>query len=159
PARSISKPAPGAREPARSVRKSVPRAREPKQRALEDRSRSSQETGKAPRVGYRGMYVAGVDIGTTSTKAIVYELTGRILGCHAVEYPLYTPRPGWAEQDPGEILGSVLHSVKGAVAAAGNDPAQVAAVGVSSAMHSLLPLDEEFRPLGRALIWADSRAA
>nr|PZN40281.1 MAG: gluconate kinase [Bacillota bacterium] len=105
------------------------------------------------------MYVAGVDIGTTSTKAIVFELTGRILGSHAVEYPLYTPRPGWAEQDPGEILGAVLHSVKGAVAAAGIDPAQVAAVGFSSAMHSLLPLDEEFRPLGRALIWADSRAA
>lgn len=105
------------------------------------------------------MYVIGVDIGTTSTKAIVFDLSGRILGSHAVEYPLYTPRPGWVEQDPGEILGAVLHSVKGAVAAAGVDPAQVAAVGFSSAMHSLLPLDEQFRPLGRALIWADNRAA
>lgn len=105
------------------------------------------------------MYVIGADIGTTSTKAIVYDLSGHALGVHNVEYPLYTPNPGWAEQDPDEIFGAVLHTIQGAVQKAGIDPAQVAGVGFSSAMHSLLPLDEQGNPMGRAIIWADTRSA
>ncbi|HEY8348068.1 MAG TPA: gluconokinase [Symbiobacteriaceae bacterium] len=105
------------------------------------------------------MYVIGADIGTTSAKAILFDLDGRIVASHSVEYPLYTPRPGWAEQDPVEILEAVVQSIRETVAAARVDPAQVAAVGFSSAMHSLIPLDGQFQPLGRALIWADNRAA
>lgn len=105
------------------------------------------------------MYVIGADIGTTSCKAILFNLDGRILAGHNVEYPLYTPRPGWAEQDPVEILEAVVQSVRKTVAASRVDPAQVVAVGFSSAMHSLIALDERFEPLGRALIWADNRAA
>lgn len=105
------------------------------------------------------MYVIGADIGTTSTKAILFDLEGRILASQSVEYPLYTPHPGWAEQDPAEILEAVVRSIRETVAAAGVDPARVAAVGFSSALHSLIPLDEQFQPLSRALIWADNRAA
>jgi len=104
-------------------------------------------------------YVVGADIGTTSTKAILFDLEGRILGSHSVEYPLYTPYPGWAEQDPNEIFGAVLHSIKGAVQKAGVEPGQVAGIGFSSAMHSLIPMDASDQPLGRAIIWADNRSA
>ncbi|MGE5673150.1 MAG: gluconokinase [Mycobacterium leprae] len=105
------------------------------------------------------MFVIGADIGTTSTKALVFDLYGRILGSHSIEYPLYTPNPGWAEQDPDEIFSAVLHSVKGAVAKAGIDPRQVTGIGFSSAMHSLIPLGPQGEPLSRAIIWADNRSA
>jgi gluconokinase len=105
------------------------------------------------------LYIIGADIGTTSTKAIVFDLTGRILGAHSVEYPLYTPNPGWAEQDPEAIFAAVLQSVKAAVVKAGVAAEAIAGIGFSSAMHSLLPLDGEGRPLGRAIIWADNRSA
>jgi gluconokinase len=105
------------------------------------------------------MYIIGADIGTTSTKAIVFDQAGRILGSHSVEYPLYTPNPGWAEQDPEEIFQAVLKSVKGAVAKAGVEPARVAGIGFSSAMHSLIALDGAGAPLNRALIWADNRSS
>jgi len=56
----------------------------------------------------------GVDIGTTSTKAVVYAARGRrrgkALGEHAVGYPLETPVPGAAEQDPERILQAVPSS-------------------------------------------------
>lgn len=105
------------------------------------------------------MFIIGADIGTTSTKAIVFDRTGKILGSHSVEYPLYTPNPGWAEQDPNEIFLAVLKSVKGAVEKAGVEPARVAGIGFSSAMHSLIALDHEGEPLSRAIIWADNRSA
>jgi predicted NBD/HSP70 family sugar kinase len=50
-------------------------------------------------MGVDSMFIIGADIGTTSTKAIVFDRSGQILGSHSVEYPLYTPNPGWAEQD------------------------------------------------------------
>jgi gluconokinase len=105
------------------------------------------------------MYIIGADIGTTSTKSIVFDLTGKVIGSHSIEYPLYTPNPGWAEQDPNEIFLAVLGSVKGAVEKAGVDPAQVKGIGFSSAMHSLIALDEHGEPISRAIIWADNRSA
>ena len=42
----------------------------------------------------------GIDVGTTSTRALIINERGEALAAHAVEYPLSTPRPNWAEQDP-----------------------------------------------------------
>lgn len=47
--------------------------------------------------------VIGLDIGTTSVKAIAFQKHGQVIGEHEIEYPLYTPHPSWAEQDPIEI--------------------------------------------------------
>ena len=99
--------------------------------------------------------VIGVDIGTTSTKAVGYDITGRELGSHAVGYALHEPAPGRAEQDPDEIVAAVLATIR-EVAAQLSVP--VAALSFSSAMHSLIGLDPQGRPLTASITWADSRA-
>ncbi len=103
-------------------------------------------------------YVVGVDIGTTSTKALVYNEKGGILGQHAVEYPFYTPHPAWVEQDPDEILHAVITSIKYSIEKSGINPEEILTVSFSSAMHSLIAMDDNGNALTRSITWADSRA-
>jgi gluconokinase len=102
--------------------------------------------------------VIGLDIGTTSTKAVAFGPQGRIRGVHAVDYPLLQPHPSWAEQDPDTILNAVLDAVRHALLKAGATKEDVLAIGMSTAMHSLIALDEQHRPLTRSIIWADNRS-
>ncbi|MFO1153692.1 MAG: gluconokinase [Rhodospirillales bacterium] len=104
-------------------------------------------------------HVIGVDIGTTSTKAVVFDVDGKVKGHKTVDYPLYTPGPGVAEQDPREIFAATLGAIRGAVAAAGVTAADVRAVGFSAAMHSVIAVDAEGRPLTASITWADSRSS
>jgi gluconokinase len=102
--------------------------------------------------------VIGLDIGTTSTKAVVFGPRGKILATHAVDYPLLQPQPSWAEQDPDQILHAVLDSVKHALLHANVQPQDVLGIGFSSAMHALIVLDAAGNPLTRSIIWADNRS-
>ncbi len=101
----------------------------------------------------------GIDIGTSSAKAVVIDPSGRLLGWAGQEYPILTPRPGWAEQDPGEWLRAALACVRLAVQKAGVDPRGVAGIGLTGQMHSLVCLDERGEPLRPAILWADQRSA
>ncbi|MFC5652692.1 gluconokinase [Paenibacillus solisilvae] len=101
----------------------------------------------------------GIDIGTTSTKAVLFEENGKVVTKANVEYPLYTPTPSIAEQDPDEIFAAVIQSVRQVVHNSGVDAGQVMFVSFSSAMHSVIPVDKEGKPLMRCLTWADNRSA
>ncbi len=107
--------------------------------------------------------VIGVDLGTTSSKAVVYAAMGRqrgnVLGQHVVEYPFDTPIPGAAEQDPERIYQAVVVAIHGAVMAAQVAGKDVACVAFSAAMHSLIAVDAHDRPLTPNYTWADNRAA
>ncbi|MBM0234239.1 gluconokinase [Micromonospora sp. STR1_7] len=103
----------------------------------------------------RPAVVIGVDIGTTSTKAVAYDTDGRQLGSHSVGYPLDDPQPGYAEQDPQLILDAVLRSISMVVAELVQP---VAGLSFSSAMHSLIGLDPNGNPLTPSVTWADSRS-
>ena len=56
-------------------------------------------------------YYLGVDIGTTSTKAVLYKDKGTVISMHHVEYPLFSPTPSVAEQDPDEIFRAVVETI------------------------------------------------
>ncbi len=102
----------------------------------------------------------GVDIGTTSTKTIAYDLEGNILADESRDYPLDSSRFGRAEQDPEEILEAVLDSLACVVdAAKGRSGGKISGVAFSAAMHSLLALDEDGNPLTASITYADNRAA
>jgi gluconokinase len=102
--------------------------------------------------------VIGVDIGTTSTKAVVFDTDGRVVAHHAVEYPLLTPTPAAAEQDPDEIYRAVLTAIRETVRKAGVAPTDVICVAFSAAMHSVIAVDADGSPLTRSITWADNRA-
>src|SRR5690348_2901030 len=100
----------------------------------------------------------GVDIGTTSTKAVLFKKDGTVVGMHHVEYPLYSPSPAIAEQNPDEILAAVIETIKVAVQKGGIKSTDLALVSFSSAMHSVIAVDEYGKPLTKCITWADSRA-
>lgn len=104
-------------------------------------------------------YMIGVDIGTTSTKTVVYTTGGRVVAHHAVGYPLLHPTPAAAEQDPDEIHRAVLETLRTAVARAHIAPADIDCVSFSAAMHSLIAVDADGTPLTRSITWGDNRAA
>lgn len=104
-------------------------------------------------------YIISADIGTTSTKTLVIDRSGRVLASHSVEYPLHTPKPNIAEQDPDEIFQAVLTAIRTVVSKAAVLPGQVLCVSFSSAMHSLIAVDKELQPLTRCITWADNRSA
>ncbi|MFC5406660.1 gluconokinase [Cohnella soli] len=100
----------------------------------------------------------GIDIGTTSTKSVVFGPGGDQLGSYSVEYPLLRDRLDWAEQDPETIVDAVVDSVRGALAASDVGAEKVAGVGMGSAMHALIAVDAGGRPLTRSITWADGRS-
>ena len=107
----------------------------------------------------QGAVVLAVDIGTTSTKTLAADETGRVLAEHSVAYPMHSPEPGAAEQDPDEICEAVLEGLAAVISRAGLRAEDVLCVSLSAAMHSLIALDREDRPLTRSITWADQRAA
>jgi xylulokinase len=99
----------------------------------------------------------GIDLGTSSVKAVAVSTTGEILGLGSVEYPILTPEPGWAEQDPEQWWSATTRAVREAIDAAGQP--DILAIGFSGQMHGPVLLDTARKPLGHAIIWADQRGA
>jgi gluconokinase len=103
--------------------------------------------------------VLGVDLGTTSTKVVAFDVTGAELGSASAGYAMSEPAPGRAEQDPDEILDAVLEALRSLVAEHGRRPGSARlALSFSTAMHSLLGLDADGRPVTPLITWADARA-
>ncbi len=101
-------------------------------------------------------YLLGIDIGTSSAKAALMDLDGRIVGVAAGDYPIDQPQPGWAEQDPDSWWRAAVQAVRAALAQA---PAgEVAAIGLSGQMHGTVLLGPDGRPTRPAIIWADRRS-
>jgi xylulokinase len=95
--------------------------------------------------------VIGLDIGTTSAKGIALDGDGNVVATAAEEYPLSTPQPGWAEQDP-ELWWAAAQRVLARL------PADLP-IGLSGQMHGLVVLDEHGEVLRPAILWNDQRTA
>jgi gluconokinase len=101
-------------------------------------------------------YYLGIDIGTTSTKAVAFSDTGAVLASKSIGYGMQHPQPDRSEQNPGEIVQAVISSLNEVVERL--TPDVPAFVSFSAAMHSLLAVDESGNPLTSCIIWADNRA-
>ncbi len=104
------------------------------------------------------MFYIGVDIGTTSTKAVLFSSDASVLSKYHVEYPLNSPTPLTAEQNPDEIFSAVLKTIKGVMDQSQINPRDVSLVSFSSAMHSVIAVEENGHPLTQCITWADSRS-
>ena len=92
-------------------------------------------------------------------KSLLITQKGKVIDCVTVGYPMILPRPNMAEQDPDVILAAVKQGVGSLMNQTGCAPERVACVSFSSAMHSLIALDDAERPLTGSIIWADQRSA
>jgi glycerol kinase len=105
-------------------------------------------------------FVAAIDQGTTSTRCIVFDRSGTIVGVSQAEHAQHTPRPGWVEHDPLEIWERTQAVVTGALAQAGVSPADLAAAGVTNQRETTVVWDRRTgAPLHRAIVWQDTRTA
>ncbi len=99
--------------------------------------------------------VVGIDVGTSGVKGLALDHSGEVLAQAEADYPLSTPQPGWAEQDPAhwwEATEAVLAKLR---VAAGVP----AGIGLSGQMHGLVALDRSDRVLRPAILWNDQRTA
>lgn len=103
--------------------------------------------------------VIGVDIGTTATKVVAFDVSGRVYGEHSAGYPLEEPSDGQAVQDPDAILAAVVEGIRAAAAASVAQAAVVRGLSFSAALHTLIALDADGTPLTPSITWADTRAA
>ncbi len=104
-------------------------------------------------------HVIGIDGGTESLRAFVFDMEGRPKGTAATPYKTDFPNPGWAEQSPEDWWAALGKSVKGALADAGLTGDDIVALSVDTTSCSVVALDEQARPLRSAMIWMDVRAA
>jgi sugar (pentulose or hexulose) kinase len=104
-------------------------------------------------------YVIGVDGGTESLRAFVFDLDGLPRGSHATAYKTDFPKPSWAEQDPEDWWQALGASVKGALAKANIAAQDVIALCVDTTCCSVVTLARDGRPLRPAMIWMDVRSA
>ncbi|MCY4111933.1 MAG: FGGY family carbohydrate kinase, partial [Chloroflexi bacterium] len=82
----------------------------------------------------------GLDLGTTSARAVLVARSGEILATHAAEYPMDTPRPGWAEQDPDAWERAAVEAL-GACVRAAPDHSAIRGIGLTGQMHGATLLD------------------
>lgn len=106
----------------------------------------------------KSAYYLGVDIGTTSTKAVLFSNNGEVVAMHHETYPLYSPTPQVAEQDPDEIYQACKKAIAGTMKKSNIDTSDLHLVSFSAAMHSIIAIDANGKPLTKSITWADSRA-
>ncbi|MDR0423924.1 MAG: xylulokinase [Clostridiales Family XIII bacterium] len=102
-------------------------------------------------------YLIGIDTGTSGTKTVIFDDLGTPIASKTVEYPMYQPHNGWAEQDPEDWWRAAAEGLKAVLAKSGASPDDVAGVGLSGQMHGLVMLDRDGRPLRPSIIWCDQR--
>ncbi|WP_434741598.1 glycerol kinase GlpK [Micromonospora sp. SH-82] len=103
-------------------------------------------------------YVAAIDQGTTSSRCIVFDRAGEVVSVAQREHRQLFPRPGWVEHDAEEIWENVQSVVREALAAAGTDPAGLAAVGITNQRETTVVWDRSTgRPVANAIVWQDTR--
>jgi glycerol kinase len=104
--------------------------------------------------------VAAIDQGTTSSRCILFDHDGRPVASHQLEHRQITPRPGWVEHDPDEIVERVRTCVGIALGDGGVDATALAAVGISNQRETTVVWDRGTgRPVRPAIVWQDTRTA
>src|SRR6478672_4083660 len=104
--------------------------------------------------------VAAIDQGTTSSRCILFDRTGRPVASHQLEHAQITPRPGWVEHDADEILERVRTCVRVALRESGAHAGALAAVGISDQRETTVVWSRRTgRPVAPAIVWQDTRTA
>ena len=104
-------------------------------------------------------YVLGIDLGTSGTKTVLFDELGKIIASSTVEYPMYQPQNGWAEQDPSDWWNAAVATIRQVLTESQVDKKMVAGIGISGQMHGLVMLDADNQVIRNSIIWCDQRTA
>ena len=105
-------------------------------------------------------YVIALDQGTTSSRAIVFDVRGEIVALAQRPFPQIYPHPGWVEHDPFDILSSQLEALSEAFEKSGLEAGDIAAIGVTNQRETTIVWDRQTgRPVYNAIVWQCRRTA
>ena len=105
-------------------------------------------------------YVLALDQGTTSSRAIVFNKQGEIMGSVQQEFPQIYPHTGWVEHDPIEILGSQVGVISEALIRAKTNADEIAAIGITNQRETTIVWDKKTGiPIYNAIVWQCRRTA
>ncbi|MDH7601021.1 MAG: xylulokinase [Armatimonadota bacterium] len=104
-------------------------------------------------------YLLGIDIGTSGTKALLIDADrgGEVVASSTKTYPLYTPKPLWAEQEPEDWWQATIAAIREILDESGVDPNRIQGLGLSGQMHGSVFLDADNNVLRPAILWCDQR--
>ncbi len=105
-------------------------------------------------------YVLALDQGTTSSRAILFDSRGNVVGMVNQEFPQIYPRPGWVEHDPYDILESQVSVAKKLLRTVNVEPNQIAAIGITNQRETTIVWDKKTgKPVYNAIVWQCRRTA
>ncbi len=102
-------------------------------------------------------YLIGVDLGTSGTKAALYQTDGKLVSEATIEVPLYHPKPGIVEQENEDFYITAAETVKKCISISGVDNKEIAAIAFDSQMAGVGLIGEDFKPVARFDSWLDMR--
>ena len=102
-------------------------------------------------------FILGIDVGTSGCKVLLADKAGTVRASAVEPYPLTQPRPGWTERDPRLWWNACCAACRRVLNAGVCDGSDIAAVGLTGQMHSLVALDERMDPIRPAILWNDQR--
>jgi xylulokinase len=109
-------------------------------------------------MGMTEEYLLGIDIGTSACKTALFTKEGKVKAASLRDYPVYYPKPGWAEQNPDEWWEAVCDSIKKVLGSSGVRPAQIAGIGIDGQSWAAVAVDKGGEVLANTPIWMDTRA-
>ena len=105
-------------------------------------------------------FVLAIDQGTTSSRAIVFGADLTVVASAQQEFIQHYPQSGWVEHEPEDLWNTTLSTLREAVAKAGLEPRQIAAIGITNQRETTILWDRETgKPVHRAIVWQDRRTA
>ncbi|TGD61735.1 glycerol kinase [Tabrizicola sp. WMC-M-20] len=105
-------------------------------------------------------HILAIDQGTTSSRAILFNDTLRVVASAQEEFPQHYPRPGWVEHDPSDLWSSVAATARAVMEKAGVRAESIAAIGITNQRETTLIWDRATgQPIHPAIVWQDRRTA
>ena len=103
-------------------------------------------------------FILSVDIGTSATKAVLFDADVNQVAIVRKHYPIHAPHRGWSEQEPEVILDAVLGAIR-EITNSLPEGSRVLGVSFSSQLYSVLAVDTDGKALTNSLTWSDTRSA
>lgn len=102
-------------------------------------------------------FLIGIDIGTSGSKTVLFDLKGGVIASKTIEYPMAQPQNGWAEQNPADWENAVIGGIEYVISKSGVNAEDIKGIGLSGQMHGLVMLDADNKVIRPSIIWCDQR--